>query len=83
MEIGDAVKVKESICICGYKLDACSSANGNHTPKSGDISICIKCGHIMAFDHDMSLRDLTNEEMYEIAGDPVIIAVQKARKGLK
>ena len=34
----------------------------------------------MAFAEDMRLRNLTDAEMYEIAGDPRLIAVQRARK---
>ena len=32
------------------------------------------------FAEDMRLRNLTDAEMYEIAGDPRLIAVQRARK---
>lgn len=33
----------------------------------------------MAFAEDLTLRDLTDAEMHEVAGDPRILAVQKAR----
>jgi hypothetical protein len=49
-------------------------------PKPGHITVCIGCGHLMAFAEDMRLRNLTDAEMYEIAGDPRLIAVQCARK---
>ena len=34
----------------------------------------------MAFAEDMRLRNLTDAELYEIAGRPHLIAVQRARK---
>ena len=44
-------------------------------PRSGDISICIDCSHIMAFDDNLMLRDLTEEEVVECAGEPEILWV--------
>jgi hypothetical protein len=61
-------------------LDATTSMDGGWTPKSGDITICLYCGHLMAFDDQLSFRGLTDEEMKSIAGDPRVLAIQKARK---
>jgi hypothetical protein len=36
------------------------------------------CGHVMAFGDDLMLRDLTEQEMHEVAGDERILAVQLA-----
>ena len=52
-------------------------------PKPGDITLCIYCGHIMAFADDMGFRELTGEEMHAIAGDERILKIQRARKALK
>ena len=51
-------------------------------PEPGDITICIHCGHLMAFADDMTVRPLTDNEMYDIAGDPRLIAFQKARASI-
>jgi len=65
---------------CGEALDAATSVgDSDSTPSSGDVTICIKCGHIMAFDDLLRLRELTGEEIVDMAGDPRIIAIQKAR----
>jgi hypothetical protein len=64
-------------------LDACSEAAGNSTPGPGDITLCIYCGHIMAFADDLTLRELTNEEIYEVAGDERILKIQRARKACR
>lgn len=73
-------RVPESPCRgCGKLLNGAAEAFGRARPHPGNISVCIYCGHLMAFADDMTLRDLTDEEMHEIAGDPMIIAVQRAR----
>jgi hypothetical protein len=33
-------------------------------PKPGDISICLYCGHLMAFDEALKFRELSSEEMH-------------------
>jgi hypothetical protein len=33
----------------------------------------------MVFDVELRMRDMTDDEMYRIAGDPTLIAVQKGR----
>lgn len=64
---------------CGRLVDAASGANHDFKPKSGDITICLYCGHVMAYDNKLLLRELTKEEMIHIAGDPMILKIQKAR----
>lgn len=63
---------------CGTMLDTATSVLGDAEPLDGDITICLKCGHIMVFENDQP-RNLTDAEMHIIAGDQRIIAVQKAR----
>lgn len=64
---------------CGKLLDMASGAGHRHKPRPGAITICFDCGHIMAFAADLRLRALTDREMVEIAGDPKLVLVQKAR----
>lgn len=79
------MKVPVSNCTaCGHELDGATAIDDNIlAPKSGDVAICIHCGHLMAMDDQLNLRNLTDEEMKEVAGDPRIITLQKARKALK
>lgn len=49
------------------------------SPAPGDITICLCCGHLMAFADDLSPRALTDAEMVAIAGDRRVLAVQHAR----
>lgn len=48
------------------------------SPEPGDISVCINCGHIMAFADDLKLRSLTDQEMFDVAGDPRMLLAQRA-----
>jgi hypothetical protein len=61
---------------CGEPNDGAASLEGA-TPKPGDITICMECGNIMAFAEDLTVRNLTNEEMYEIAGREDLLAMQR------
>jgi|HubBroStandDraft_6_1064221.scaffolds.fasta_scaffold647247_2 hypothetical protein len=64
---------------CGKVMDAASVAGkGDDTPTPGDITICFYCHHLMAFADDMTIRDLTDEEIKECAGDPTLVVAMKA-----
>lgn len=79
MKTGTDRRIAESECInCHAKLDGATSVGCDESPSPGDFSVCIKCGHLMAFGHDLQFRELTEAEMHQIAGDPRIIAAQKA-----
>lgn len=52
-------------------------------PDPGDVMICLYCGHVMVFDNDLRPRQPTDKEMYDIAGDPEIVAMQNARARIK
>lgn len=82
---------KASPCLaCGKKLDASTSTEGDHKPSPGDATVCLECAHLMMYADDMTLRELTDEEMIEIAGDPrilqamkVVAAFKQFKEGLK
>ena len=63
---------------CGTEMDAVTCVTSDAVPKNGDITFCLKCGHIMAFNDDLTVRPLTDVEMYEIAGDRKIIMISEA-----
>jgi hypothetical protein len=68
---------------CHKVVDGAGSIDTDDGPKPGDFTICIDCGHLMAFADDLTLRDLTEDEMVEITGDKRMLAVQRARKMTK
>ena len=72
----------DSHCLaCGYLTNAASFITGpdRTIPKPGDVSVCLQCGHLMSFNDDLSLRELTGQEMYAVAGDRRILDIQRAR----
>ena len=68
-------------CIeCGEVNTSSTTVIGpDRAPTPGNLAICFYCGHISAVADDYNLRPLTDEEMYEIAGDPQLIAAQDLR----
>lgn len=74
------VNMPSSTCKgCGTVNDAASHPIGLKQPQPGSISICLTCGYLAAFADDLTIRDLTDEEMYMVAGNPRILKIQKAR----
>lgn len=68
-----------SVCAgCGVKND-CGTTTGEGGIKPGDISVCLYCGHVSVLGWDYKLRPMTDQEMYDLAGDPRIIKVQEVR----
>jgi len=78
-------RLPASYCLaCGEMTDAATAIDpAVAKPKPNDITICLYCGHIMAFDEMLRLRNLTDKEMIMVAGDPDIIRVQQARQRIK
>ena len=68
---------------CGADNDAATDPLREFAPMPGDVSICLKCGHLGIFDGEMQVRDPTSEEMYELAGHPEILRMQAARAKVK
>ena len=67
---------------CGSELDASTGVYDAGLPKPGDITLCLYCGHIMAFAGDLGLRELTDSEARDVAGHPKILAAQAARQAV-
>jgi hypothetical protein len=74
-------KIDQGSCTnCKRSLNAVASATADVEPVPNDITICFYCGHIMTYDDSLKLRDLTPDEVVEVAGHPDIIDNQKAIK---
>jgi hypothetical protein len=58
---------KEAPCPnCKHRMDRASAVNEDGTasvPKPDDISVCISCGNWNAYDTDMQLRELSEDEI--------------------
>jgi hypothetical protein len=73
--------VPQCACLaCGKTFDAATDAESNKTPSPGDTTICLGCGHVMTFTDDLTVRELTSEEIHEVAGDPRVLALQRLRQ---
>jgi hypothetical protein len=75
-------KLPRSECLnCGHPLDRATHVDGARRAKPGDVTLCIRCSHIMIFTEDMSFRNPTDEELTEIAADADVMraAVALAR----
>ena len=59
---------------CGAINDAATSVDlDGVNPSPGDFALCIDCGHIMAYDEQMQLRNLTDADVIEIAGNQKLV----------
>lgn len=54
---------------CGEHLDQATNAISDDMPSPNDITICLHCGHLMAFDDDLKFRPLNKDEEREIDSD--------------
>ena len=87
LRVQSEVRVRASPCTnCGKMLDAANAVKETTSeqrrkvfPSPGDFTICIDCGHVMAFTEDLILRDPTPLEIVKIAGDRRLLALQWAR----
>ncbi len=85
MKLGDDNRVPPSACTnCGMVMDDATGVTdddhkGDIVPDPGDFTVCINCGHVMAFTNDLTLRDLTDIEIRMVAGDKRLIMIQQAR----
>lgn len=79
--LGKSTRHKASACLdCGAVLDASTGVGNKAKPHAGAITMCIKCGHLMVYAWDMSLRPLSDKETVEVAGDERIVAMSNALK---
>lgn len=78
--LGEGLETPEAECPnCGSVHDMASVVDQQKaTPKPGDASICIMCGHLSVFDEHLRLRQMTDKEVDKYAGDDRIVAAMTA-----
>lgn len=74
-------RFKEGRCLdCGKTINSASRTDSrleDVRPSEGDIAICFGCGHVMIYaDGEGTLRQPTDDELVEIAGDPEMVEAQ-------
>jgi len=71
--LGQPQHVKPSYCtVCKTILDGTSCVDDEAKPCPGDITICLYCGNVMAYDDALLLRNLTDDEKNMVAEDKTI-----------
>jgi DNA-directed RNA polymerase subunit RPC12/RpoP len=84
MKVGTDHRIISSLCLrCGKELSGASGVGVDAPPDPGDVTVCIYCGHIMAFADDLTMRPLTTAEAHAVADDERVLAVQAARATLE
>jgi hypothetical protein len=75
--IGKTRRVPMTACTsCGHPVDAATPVGSvDAAPSPGDATVCFHCGHVMIYADGLSLRDPTDAEMHELAGDPRIVVI--------
>lgn len=62
--------VNYSECLyCHREFDEATAVSGGQ-PKSGDLTLCRYCAHLMIFDDELRVRYLTPEELEQVREDP-------------
>ena len=63
-------RMPESRCLnCGHKFNAAGSIDADQAPEPGNICLCIKCGAVMLYAEDLTVRGMTREEMDDLSND--------------
>jgi hypothetical protein len=74
--IGPTTRQQPATCLeCGAVFDAATGVGNASQPNPGSIAICVKCGHIQAFDAQLQFRQLTDAERGALAGHDLVQAL--------
>jgi hypothetical protein len=83
-DAADGSRLPSNACLnCGKVMDAAAHPTADHRPKPGAVAVCGYCGHVMMFDDQLKFRELTDDELVDIAGEPELLAAQKIAAGLR
>ncbi|MGH9971996.1 MAG: hypothetical protein ACREBG_29980 [Pyrinomonadaceae bacterium] len=64
--------IKGAVCFhCGCEMNA---ASGKGSPVPGDLIVCLKCGELSVFCHDLSLSHLTSSELRSVKADHALLS---------
>jgi hypothetical protein len=83
MKIGETSDLEVNCLNCGATLYKATSLNCDEKPHEGAITICSECGHIMGLDFKLNVRELTGQEIVDLAGNPEVIKAVKFSALLK
>jgi DNA-directed RNA polymerase subunit RPC12/RpoP len=60
---------------CGHKLNTVGTPDRDPSaiPDEGNYTVCLYCSHLMIFRPDLTVRNLTDAEVVEAAGDKELL----------
>ena len=67
LTLGKSVRLEKTphCPVCDEKLDGATVVNDDHAiPEPGDLSVCFGCGSFLTYRDDMTMRLLTEMEVY-------------------
>lgn len=63
-------EIDQDKCLkCGKHLTGAANIDGDNSPQAGDFTVCLYCGHVMEFNSDLKLVELSDSSLIELAGD--------------
>jgi hypothetical protein len=78
--LGESNIVPRATCFnCGKPLDRAAGLDTDNQPGPGDVTICLDCGHLMIFDDQLALRQLSPEEQIALASNEDVLFAQHMR----
>ncbi len=82
-KLGKNVRTPENNCpVCKSSIDAATCIENDCTPEQDDISLCLYCSSVNAFNSDLTLRAMTDSEIGDLPHE-VRQHIQKARKAIR
>lgn len=51
---------------CGERMNGATDPLGSAVPTPGDLSVCVYCGNVLVFNHDMTVRDATRYDVQKL-----------------
>jgi len=60
---------------CGTEIDASTSVTRPKRPRPGDLSVCFKCGALLTYNADLSVRALPPEEFAALPAETQVTLI--------
>lgn len=67
--------VKPCLCPhCGYMIDCATGASSpDIKPRGGDFSMCLKCGGLLRYNDDLTVRSMVDEDWAELSVNQIAL----------
>lgn len=77
-EFKDHETPEQKCLACQHPLNRASSMVNDDAPVPGDVTLCIKCAHVMVFDENLKLREPREDEEVDIFTNREMQAIRDA-----